>query len=70
MIPVRALRTDTIRRWRELKRGCALHELQRTNRLLTLSGAHRTGKVAKLIDLYARLNSEVSLTRYAHPIET
>jgi hypothetical protein len=57
MIPVRALHTDVLRCWPNLERWCALHELQRTNRLLKLSGAHRTGKVAKLIDLYARLNS-------------
>jgi hypothetical protein len=67
MIPVPALHTNVIRRWPNLERWCALHEPQRTNGLLTLSGAHRTGKVAKLIDLYARLNSGVRLTQYARP---
>jgi hypothetical protein len=67
MIPVRALHTDAIRRWPNLERWCALHELQQTNGLLALSGAHRTGKVAKLIDLYARLNCGVRLTQYARP---
>jgi hypothetical protein len=67
MIPVRALHTEAIPRWPNLERWCALHELQRTNGLLTLSGARRTGKVAKLIDLCARLNSGESLTQYARP---
>jgi hypothetical protein len=67
MIPVRALHTDVNRYWPNLERWCALHELQRTNGLLKLSGAYRTGKVAKLIDLYARLNSGVRLTQYARP---
>ena len=65
MIPVQALHTDFIRRWPNLEHRCALHELQRTNGLLASSGAHRTGKIAKLTDLYARLNSGVRLTQYA-----
>jgi hypothetical protein len=66
MIPVRALRTNARRCWPNLERWCALHELQRTN-LLKSSGTHRTDKVAKLIDLCARLNSGVRLTQYARP---
>jgi hypothetical protein len=74
MIPARDSRFDIVGRRRlgldeqaKLGHWCALRELQRTNGLLTLRGAHRTGKVAKLIDLYSRLNSGVSLTRYARP---
>ena len=67
MIPVRALHTNVIRRWPNLERWCALHELQRTNGLLTLSGTHRTGKIAKLTDLYARLSSGDRSTQYARP---
>jgi len=73
MIPVRDPRIDAIGRRHlslgeppKLEHWCALRELYRTNGLLTSRGACRVGKAAKLIDLYARLNLGVSLTRCAH----
>jgi hypothetical protein len=74
MIPVRDSRLDIIGRRRlssderpKLAHWGALHELYRTKGLLICRGACRGGKVAKLIDLSARLNLGVALTRYARP---
>ena len=64
MIPPRDPRIDAIGRRHfslderpKLEHWCALHELYRTNGLLTSRGACRVGKAAKLMDLYARAKS-------------
>ena len=72
MTPTRDLRFDIVGRCRlsldeqaKLGHCCALRELQRTNGLLTSSGARRAGKAVKLLDLYARLNLGANFNRYA-----
>jgi len=70
MVPARALYIDPRGRSRLSpdEHWYALHDLQRTNGLL-ISGASRTGKAAKLIDLYARLKLSESVTRVPDRIE-